>query len=101
MDAAAPGTIGGTYLGNPVCCAASIATIDFMEKENLNERAMEISRIVESRFPIMKNKFSCIGDVRGLGAMQAIEFVKNNDPLQPDAELVNNLFIIACKEGCY
>ena len=91
MDAAAPGTIGGTYLGNPVCCAAAIATINFMEKENLNERAKEISKIVESRFSIMKNKFSCVGDIRGLGAMQAVEFVKNNDPLQPDADLVATL----------
>ncbi len=89
MDAAAPGTIGGTYLGNPVCCAAALATIDLMEKENLNDRAIEISKIVASRFAIMKSKFSCIGDVRGLGAMQAIEFNKNNDPLQPDAETVS------------
>ena len=50
MDAAVPGTIGGTYLGNPVCCAASLATIEFMEKENLNKRAMEISHIVEKSF---------------------------------------------------
>ncbi|CAN5194722.1 4-aminobutyrate--2-oxoglutarate transaminase [soil metagenome] len=91
MDAAVPGTIGGTYLGNPVCCAASLATIEFMEKEDLNRKATEISRIVESRFLKMKNKFSCIGDVRGLGAMQAIEFVKNNDPSQPDSELVSKL----------
>ena len=91
MDAAAPGTIGGTYLGNPVCCAASLATIEFMENENLNRRATEISRIVGSRFSEMKNKFSCIGNVRGLGAMQAIEFVKDNDPSQPDSELVSTL----------
>ena len=91
MDAAAPGTIGGTYLGNPICCAAAIATINLMEKENLNDRAMEISEIVFNRFNLMKNKFSCIGDVRGLGAMQAIEFVNNNDPLQPDAEIVTAL----------
>ncbi len=99
MDAAAPGTIGGTYLGNPVCCAASIATIDFMEKEKLNERAMQISKIVKNRFSIMKNKFTCIADVRGLGAMQAIEFVKNNDPLQPDAELVSILMHNCLQRG--
>ena len=87
MDAATPGTIGGTFLGNPVCCAAAIATINFMEKENLNEKALHISRIIENRFSIMKNKFSCIGDIRGLGAMQAVEFIKNNEPQQPDGEL--------------
>jgi 4-aminobutyrate aminotransferase/(S)-3-amino-2-methylpropionate transaminase len=91
MDAAAPGTIGGTYLGNPVCCAAALATIEFMEKENLNARAVAISRIVNKRLGTMKEKFDCIGDVRGLGAMQAMEFVKNRDPSQPDADIVTKL----------
>ncbi len=95
MDGAAPGTLGGTYLGNPVCCAASIATIAFMEAENLNERGMEISKIVDDRFNKMKQTFSCIGDVRGLGAMQAIEFIKNSNPAEPDGELANNL-VNAC-----
>lgn len=99
MDAAAPGTIGGTYLGNPVCCAAAIATINFMENENLNERALHISRIIESRFSLMKNKFPCIGDIRGLGAMQAVEFLKNNDPQQPDGELVTQLIDNCLQKG--
>jgi 4-aminobutyrate aminotransferase/(S)-3-amino-2-methylpropionate transaminase len=99
MDAAIPGTIGGTYLGNPVCCAASLATIAFMEKEKLNDRAIEISRIVEKRFLKMKKKFACVGDVRGLGAMQAIEFIKNNDPSQPDSELVHQLVDACLQRG--
>ncbi|MEO6290264.1 MAG: aspartate aminotransferase family protein [Ginsengibacter sp.] len=99
MDAAIPGTIGGTYLGNPVCCAASLATIEFMEKENLNEKAIDISHIVEARFTKMKEKFSCIGNVRGLGAMQAIEFIKNGDPSQPDGEIVTALIHACLKRG--
>lgn len=99
MDAALPGTIGGTYLGNPVCCAAALATIDFMEKVNLNERAVEISKIVQKRFLQMQEKFSCIGDVRGLGAMQAIEFVKDNDPSQPDGTLVTKLMDACLHKG--
>ncbi len=95
MDGAAPGTIGGTYLGNPVCCAAALATLAFMESENLNDRAMEISRIVAKQFAKMKEEHPCIGDIRGLGAMQAIEFIKNNDPYQPDGELVSKL-VKAC-----
>lgn len=91
MDAAAPGTIGGTYLGNPVCCAAALATLKVMEKENLNERANQVCKIVADRFAVMQSKFYGVGDVRGLGAMQAIEFVHNNDPLQPDAETVTRL----------
>lgn len=95
MDGATPGTIGGTFLGNPVCCAAALATIAFMESENLNERAMEISRIVEKKFTEMKALNPSIGDIRGLGAMQAIEFIKENDPAQPDTELVSKL-VAAC-----
>lgn len=99
MDAAVPGTIGGTYLGNPVCCAASLATIEYMKEKNLNERAIEISRIVENRFSKMKKSFACIGDVRGLGAMQAIEFVKDNDSSRPDADIVAELITACIKRG--
>lgn len=91
MDAALPGTIGGTYLGNPVCCAAALATIEIMEKQNLNKRAEEISKIVLNTFNALKKKCNAIGDIRSLGAMQAIEFVKNNDAAQPDSELVAKL----------
>ncbi len=91
MDAVAVGTIGGTFPGNPVCCAAAIATLKYMEEINLNNRAIEISQIVDERFKKLKKKCSSIGDVRGLGAMQAIEFVKDNDPSQPDSEMVTQL----------
>lgn len=91
MDAAKPGTIGGTYLGNPVCCAAGLATIKFMEENDLNGRAIELSKKVEARFLKLKERFSQIGDVRGIGAMQAIEFVKDGDPTQPDSETVSAL----------
>jgi 4-aminobutyrate aminotransferase/(S)-3-amino-2-methylpropionate transaminase len=86
MDAAKPGTIGGTYLGNPVSCAAALATIRFMEDNELNARAMEIGSLVHNRLRAMQRKYGMIGDVRALGAMQAMEFVKNGDPLQPDSE---------------
>ncbi|MGK2861412.1 MAG: 4-aminobutyrate--2-oxoglutarate transaminase [Chitinophagaceae bacterium] len=99
MDAALPGTIGGTYPGNPVCCAASLATIDFMEKEKLNDKAIAISRIVKERFLKMQKQFSCIGDVRGLGAMQAIELVKDNDPSKPDGELTSRLIHACLQRG--
>lgn len=95
MDAAKPGTIGGTYLGNPVCCASAIATIKYMDEINLNDRAVEVSQIVEGRFNKLKVKHSCIGDVRGLGAMQAIEFSIDGDPRKPDSETCTKL-IKAC-----
>jgi 4-aminobutyrate aminotransferase/(S)-3-amino-2-methylpropionate transaminase len=95
MDAAGPSTIGGTYIGNPVCCAASLATIKFMEDNDLNSRGKAVGRIIRDRFDQMKAKYPAIGDVRGLGAMLAMEFVKNNDPQQPDAELCQQVM-----EGC-
>lgn len=95
MDAAGPSTIGGTYIGNPVCCAASLATIRFMEEHDINERGKQVGRIIRRRFEEMKEKYPAIGDVRGLGAMMAMEFVKNNDPQQPDAELCRTVM-----EGC-
>ncbi|MDX1666105.1 MAG: aspartate aminotransferase family protein [Saprospiraceae bacterium] len=95
MDAAGPSTIGGTYIGNPVSCAASLATIKFMEENDLNSRGKRIGTIIRDRFEEMKEKYSVIGDVRGLGAMMAMEFVKNDDPQQPDAELCKQIM-----QGC-
>ncbi len=99
MDAAAVGTIGGTYLGNPVCCAAAIATIKYMEEIDLNGKAMQVAAIINKRFTDLKGKCPTIGDVRGLGAMQAIEFVKNGDANQPDADTANNLTKACLKRG--
>ena len=93
MDKAQPGTIGGTYLGNPVSCAAALATIQFIEENNLNERAVEIGKKVTSRFKEMQAKTDVIGEVRGLGAMNAIELVKDGDPTQPNAELTSKLVV--------
>lgn len=95
MDKAVAGTIGGTYLGNPISCASAIATIQYMKDTDMNAKAMNISNIVFDRFNKMKEKTTVIGDVRGLGAMQAVEIVKDGDKHQPDAELVTEL-----REAC-
>ncbi len=87
MDSAGPSTIGGTYIGNPVCCAAALATIQFMKDNNLNQRGVEVGKIVKERFNAIQKKYKQVGDVRGMGAMVAMEFVKNDDPRQPDGEL--------------
>ncbi|QPH39691.1 aspartate aminotransferase family protein [Pedobacter endophyticus] len=97
MDAAAPGTVGGTYIGNPLACAASLATIKYMEEINLNEKAKNVGNIVSKRFDKLKSQYPQIGEVRGLGAMLAMEFVKNNNPQQPDTELCTKL-VEACAE---
>jgi len=99
MDACKPSTIGGTYPGNPVCCAAALATINYMEEININLLGQRVGEIVRTRFLAMKQKFSAIGDVRGLGAMMAFELVKNNDPFQPDASLCKQLIAYCASHG--
>jgi 4-aminobutyrate aminotransferase/(S)-3-amino-2-methylpropionate transaminase len=88
MDGINPGTIGGTYLGNPVCCAASIATMDYMKEIDLNAKAQKVGDIIRSHFEALKKKFpQHISSVRGLGAMMAFELSKNGHIHQPDGEL--------------
>jgi 4-aminobutyrate aminotransferase/(S)-3-amino-2-methylpropionate transaminase len=96
MDAAAPGTIGGTYIGSPLACAASLATIQYMKDINLNARANEIGEIVMSRFEDFRRRFKEVGDIRGMGAMTAIEFVKDGDSNLPDGELCQAII-----QGCF
>ncbi len=99
MDAAKPGTIGGTYPGNPVCCAAALANIQYMEAVGINDLGQKVGRTVRQRMEAMKEKCPAIGNVRGLGAMLAFELVKNGDPWQPDADLTNKLVNACEKEG--
>lgn len=99
MDAAAPGTIGGTYIGSPLSCVAAIATIKLMKDLNLNARAMEINKIIMNRFSRLWNEYPQIGDVRGLGAMLAIEFVKAKNPEQPETELCSNIVKSCAAKG--
>ena len=99
MDACKPSTIGGTYAGNPVCCAAAIATIDYMEEININLLGERVGEIVRERFNLLKRNFNSIGDVRGLGAMMAFELVKNRDPFQPDADLCKQLINYCAEKG--
>lgn len=97
MDKAVVGTIGGTYLGNPVSCAASIATIDYMKSIDLNEKSQELGKKLVNHFKKLQSQCSVIGDVRGIGSMVAMEFVKNGDPNQPDGDLCTE-FAAKCLE---
>ena len=99
MDSCKPSTIGGTYPGNPVCCAAALATIEYMEEININALGEKVGNIVRLRFNEMKAKFGAIGDVRGLGAMMAFELVKNNDPFEPDADTCKKLIAYCASNG--
>lgn len=99
MDAAMPGTIGGTYLGNPVSCAASIATIKYMEEIDLNAKANKLAATILERFTVLREKCPVIGDIRGIGAMQAIEFVKEGNPQLPDSETCAKLSAACLSRG--
>jgi 4-aminobutyrate aminotransferase/(S)-3-amino-2-methylpropionate transaminase len=87
MDVPGPGSIGGTYGGNPLACEVALAVFDIMEEERLPERALEIGRRVKERFLAMQQRFPQIGDVRGLGAMMAMELVEDRDTKQPASAL--------------
>lgn len=76
MDSAHAGGLGGTYAGSPIACAAALATIDTYEAENLTERAREIGAIVDEFFADLQKTDARIGDIRGRGAMKAVEFVE-------------------------
>jgi 4-aminobutyrate aminotransferase len=101
MDAAGPGGLGGTYGGNPVAVAAAHAVLDVIAEEGLCERATEIGRMMTERLQKMAagNTFSCMGDVRGLGAMVAVELVKDRTTREPDTALTNALIAKAQENG--
>lgn len=87
MDASHPGGLGGTYGGNPVAAAAAVAVLNQLEAGGVLEQAERIEKILNARLKAMKDKYPVIGDVRGRGAMQAIEFVEPGT-LNPNAKAV-------------
>lgn len=99
MDAVTPGTIGGTFCGNAVACAAGLKVAEIMEKEDYPGKALKIS---EKCFEVMgqwKEKYDIIGDVRGLGSMLGVEFVKDRETKEPNSELVSNIINYAAHHG--
>ena len=99
MDAVPAGTIGGTFCGNAVSCAAALKAIEFMEKEKLADRAVEIGKKVTARYEAMKEKYEVVGDVRGMGAMIGLEFVKDKASKEPNPELVKALVQECAQNG--
>lgn len=87
MDKVHLGGLGGTYSGNPVACAAALKSIEIIEHQSLCDRAVELGGMACDRLKAMQDKFALIGDVRGLGAMLAMEFVEDRVtriPLAPE-----------------
>ncbi|MBS5981820.1 MAG: aspartate aminotransferase family protein [Clostridium butyricum] len=99
MESILPGTIGGTYCGNPLACAAAIKTIEIMERDNLAKRSLEIGEKVQAVYKEWMDKYEVIGDVRGLGGMIGIEFVTDKQSKTPNGEIVSKIVKNAVEKG--
>jgi 4-aminobutyrate aminotransferase/(S)-3-amino-2-methylpropionate transaminase len=99
MDSPTVGGLGGTYAGSPLGCAAALAVMQVIREENLCERAAKIGARLGERLHELRARFACIGEIRGLGAMMAMELVKNRNPDEPDADLTRALVQAAGRRG--
>ncbi len=104
MDAVHAWGLGGTYGGNPVACAAGLAVLDVFEEENMLEKSVALGEKLQARFKIWQKEFDIIGEIRGLGAMLGLEFIKgaNKEPAADEAKqmaarcLEKGLLILVC-----
>ena len=100
MDAAPPGTLGGTYSGNPVACAAALAVLDLFEKDDYAARSTQIGKAVTERFQKLQQRYpKLVGDVRGLGGMVAMELVKDPVTKEPDSHAASDVLTAALQRG--
>ena len=99
MDAPGDSAIGGTYVGNPVAQAAALAVLDVFSEEDLCARASTIGETIRSRMLAWQERWPAIGDVRGLGAMLAIELVQDRQTKEPAPELASTLVEAAAERG--
>jgi 4-aminobutyrate aminotransferase/(S)-3-amino-2-methylpropionate transaminase len=99
MDRAEPGTVGGTYGGNPVACAAALAAIEAIEELDLLDRAVAVGEAVRSRFEALQSRSTLVADVRGLGAMIGLELCHDGDPRRPAADAVASVTAWCREQG--
>jgi len=99
MDSVPAGTIGGTYCGNPLACASALKVMEIMKEENYAEKAVVIGEKVRAFFADMSGKYQEFGDIRGLGSMIGIEFVKTREGKEPYKELVSEIIKSALQKG--
>ena len=99
MESVPKGTIGGTYCGNALACAAALKVIEIIERDNLAERSVEIGKKVTERYEKWLEKYDVVGDVRGLGGMIGIEFVTDKASKKPNTEFVKNIVHEAAQNG--
>jgi 4-aminobutyrate aminotransferase / (S)-3-amino-2-methylpropionate transaminase / 5-aminovalerate transaminase len=99
MDAPGPSAIGGTYIGNPVACAAANAVLEVIEEEGLVERASHLGKVIRERWEEVARDVPAVGEIRGVGAMVGVEMVKDRGTREPDPELVSRLIGNAAQRG--
>src|SRR2546430_1814159 len=99
MDAPGDSAIGGTYVGNPLAQAAALAVLDVFDDESLVERAAQIGETIRGRMQAWQQRWDAIGDVRGLGAMLAIELVHDRASKDPAPELASAVVDAASERG--
>jgi len=99
MDHPQAGGLGGTFCGNPIACCAALAVLDLFEKKDLISRAGQIGKKVLERFEELKEKYSIVGDVRGLGAMVGIELVIDRKTKEPATLFTKRLIELCRKKG--
>ena len=95
------GCIGGTYVGNPVACRAALEVIKIIEEEKLLDRALKIGERLKKRFLKMKDKYSIVGDVHGIGAMMAVELVKDRETKEPATQETAQIVQECIKNGVF
>lgn len=99
IDGVTVGTIGGTYCGNPVACASALKVAEVMERDDYPAKARAIADKCMARFNEWIDKYEVVGDARGTGAMMGVEFVKDKETKEPNAELVTTIVNEALKKG--
>lgn len=99
MDAPGDSTIGGTYVGNPVACAAANAVLQVIEDEGLLDRAEQVGKQIRSRWEEVARDVEQIGEVRGVGAMIGVEFVEDRETKAPYKQLVSDIVTATTERG--
>lgn len=99
LDAPVVGGLGGTFGGNPIACAAALAVIEAMKTESIIAQGVEIGAIIEAEFNAWRNEIALIGDVRGRGAMMALELVRDRETRQPADREAARVIELAWQRG--
>jgi 4-aminobutyrate aminotransferase / (S)-3-amino-2-methylpropionate transaminase / 5-aminovalerate transaminase len=99
MDAPGPGGLGGTFGGNPLACTAALATIELFEHGDLLDRARRMGETLGRRLRELGDRHRIVGEVRGLGAMMALELVTDRETKQPAKEATSRVVAEAARRG--